>query len=352
MSHPLSEQEQLEIIKEVEEKYSKFLDPNFDASIFLECRDNFALTEHIESVRIFEMDHTPVNPIFTIAIPTYNRCETLKEAIDSALNQDTDEKYEIIVVENVDDFDTKTPAQEMLEREYDNARGGGGLITYYKNKQNLGMFGNWNRCLTLAKGEWVCILHSDDMITPNYIEEMKKTINLLREKKPILLGNLENKKMINQNLDNCSEHGVFIIFPPNATLHYREKIIEFGGYNQDEYPMADTFFFNRMYTRGSIFILQKQLQHKRSEISEYFQPKTLLIYCFFGVAFILKHYQPKWYAKHQAYFYVQIYRNLLSSYQYLTSFIDSSLLNNNPKIQKPSLCDKIVRKIEYLITKK
>ena len=140
MSHPLSEQEQLEIIKEVEEKYSKFLDPNFDASIFLECRDNFALTEHIESVRIFEMDHTPVNPIFTIAIPTYNRCETLKEAIDSALNQDTDEKYEIIVVENVDDFDTKTPAQEMLEREYDNAKGGGGGVKNILKKKTK----TWN----------------------------------------------------------------------------------------------------------------------------------------------------------------------------------------------------------------
>lgn len=33
------------------------------------------------------MDNSPQSPTFTIAIPTYKRIETLKEAIDSALNQ-------------------------------------------------------------------------------------------------------------------------------------------------------------------------------------------------------------------------------------------------------------------------
>lgn len=33
------------------------------------------------------MDSSPSNPLFTIAIPTYKRIETLKEAINSALSQ-------------------------------------------------------------------------------------------------------------------------------------------------------------------------------------------------------------------------------------------------------------------------
>ncbi|MGX2982218.1 hypothetical protein [Helicobacter sp. 23-1045] len=33
------------------------------------------------------MDASPKSPLFTIAIPTYNRIDTLKEALDSAINQ-------------------------------------------------------------------------------------------------------------------------------------------------------------------------------------------------------------------------------------------------------------------------
>lgn len=122
----LSSEEQYKIINSIEKRYSKFFDPNFDAGIFLECRNNFALTSHIESIKIFEMNNPPSNPTFTIAIPTYNRCITLREAINSALAQETDELYEIIVVENVDHFNIKTEAQEMLEKEY--SRGGGDYL--------------------------------------------------------------------------------------------------------------------------------------------------------------------------------------------------------------------------------
>ena len=45
---------QYNIINEVESKYLKFLDPSFDSSCFLKCRDNFALNSHIESKKIFE----------------------------------------------------------------------------------------------------------------------------------------------------------------------------------------------------------------------------------------------------------------------------------------------------------
>lgn len=33
------------------------------------------------------MDSSPEAPLFTIAIPTYKRIDTLKEALDSAINQ-------------------------------------------------------------------------------------------------------------------------------------------------------------------------------------------------------------------------------------------------------------------------
>lgn len=53
-----------------------------NGSDFLKLSDN--IKDEAYSVI---MDSSPSNPLFTIAIPTYKRIETLKEAIDSALNQ-------------------------------------------------------------------------------------------------------------------------------------------------------------------------------------------------------------------------------------------------------------------------
>lgn len=293
MSAKLSEQEQLVIIKEVEEKYSKFLDPNFDASIFLKCRDNFALTEHIESIKIFEMDNTPINPTFTIAIPTYNRCKTLKEAIDSVLNQDTDEIYEIIVVENVDNFDTKTPAQEMLEKEYK------GKLTYYKNKSNIGLIANWNRCLELANGKWTSILHSDDKISPNYISSMA---SLLPEKENYiaiasqaeftgykkhifseetnLWQKIKKKALSLRTFDEQHSLGEIKNIQISACLFNTKKSRAIGGFGLIDYPMPDPLFFTRAYRNGSILLYQKKLVEKNTDIATSSNPKTALECCF------------------------------------------------------------------------
>ena len=57
--------------------------------------DNITPLRDIESIRVFKnkLDHTP---FFTIAIPTYKRAGLLKEAIDSALNQEGFEDFNVM----------------------------------------------------------------------------------------------------------------------------------------------------------------------------------------------------------------------------------------------------------------
>lgn len=331
------------IIKEVENDFSHFLDSNFNASSFLECKNNFISTLDIKSIKIFEMDTAFINtpPLFSIAIPTYNRSRTLKEAINSAIHQKTDEKYEILVVENTDHFDIKSSAQIMLEKNYK------GKLTYYKNEKNLGMFGNWNRCLTLAKGRWVCILHSDDMISENYIEEMKKAI-LYSNEKQILIGCLEknfghnkidslfyddifNKKTMKNTIINflfgntkqfnyVNQQYILKFIPPSSVLHHREKCINIGGYNPDEYPIADNFFHTRAFNHGGICVYLKHLSKRRYESNESFNLKTQLAYCFIGTSFFLGNF-PKQIAKYYAYKYLISRLNIIQNKGVKTYFL-------------------------------
>lgn len=48
------------------------------------------------------------------------------------------------------------------------------MISYYKNADNLGMVGNWNRLFTLAKGKYVVMLHDDDLLLPTFLSECVK----------------------------------------------------------------------------------------------------------------------------------------------------------------------------------
>lgn len=132
--------------------------------------DNFSKTAHIPSISIIEskIDYIPE---ITIAIPTYKRTDLLKEAIDSAINQIAYTNYDIIVVDNNPERDCDT---EKLMRSYNNP-----IISYYKNSENLGMVGNWNRLFTLAKGIYVVMLHDDDLLYPNYLSTIIKSCSKL-----------------------------------------------------------------------------------------------------------------------------------------------------------------------------
>ncbi|MCE3037991.1 glycosyltransferase family 2 protein [Helicobacter anatolicus] len=343
----LTIQQQLAIIKEVESQYSKFLEEDFDNKVFLKCHDNFAKTLHIQSIQIFNQNEPRGGGKikFSIAIPTYKRLDSLRRSILSAINQDFKEYYEIIVVENVDDFTIVTPTQTMLETEFR------GKLTYYKNESNLGMFGNWNRCLTLAKGEWVCLLHSDDEILPNYLSEMKHMINHPQYSKAALIGCLENispSKPIttiirdnlidlilkNSDVDDCRYQGIIKQIPPNAILHHKKRCINLGGYNQDEYPSGDTLFHTRAFLYEKIYIYKKLLQNKDIEISEGLRPKTLLYYFFISLP-LFQLFQPKFYGRILSYRRLISLHNALSNYPILHQYTKKIILQKKLKPKLP-----------------
>jgi glycosyltransferase involved in cell wall biosynthesis len=44
-------------------------------------------------------------------------------------------------------------------------------LKYIRNAENLGLFGNFNRCIEVAGGDYIHILHSDDYIDPDFTEK-------------------------------------------------------------------------------------------------------------------------------------------------------------------------------------
>lgn len=104
-------------------------------------------------------------PLVTIAIPAY-KTEFLSESIGSALGQSYT-NVEIIVVDDCSPNDVKSVIDGFSDER----------LTYYRNEINVGSKDpsrNWQICLNLAKGDYICILCDDDFYGPEFIWELIK----------------------------------------------------------------------------------------------------------------------------------------------------------------------------------
>ena len=59
-------------------------------------------------------------------------------------------------------------------------------IKYYQNEKNIGLFGNWNRCVELSTSKWVAMLHSDDEILDDYFEKLDRFWDIITSANDVL----------------------------------------------------------------------------------------------------------------------------------------------------------------------
>ena len=96
-------------------------------------------------------------PTVSICIPAHNAARYLPQAIDSALGQDF-EDFELVVLDNASTDGTR----ELCER-YRDPR------FRYEYEGTPGQSIAWNRCIDLATGKYVILLHGDDELRPQFL---------------------------------------------------------------------------------------------------------------------------------------------------------------------------------------
>ncbi len=100
----------------------------------------------------------------TIAITIYDRAQYLSRAIRSAIAQQKDGTHPKVIV--VEDCGPNPQIREAVAAEF------AGKVGYHRNSYRRGLFDNWNACLELSRTPWLCILHDDDFLEPNFVDAM------------------------------------------------------------------------------------------------------------------------------------------------------------------------------------
>ena len=103
-------------------------------------------------------------PRWSVMIPAYNSARTIAETLRSVLAQaQAPREMQIAVVDNVSTDETLAIAKNTIA-----AHGLTRRVEIHQNPSNLGMVGNFNSCLRLARGEVIHLLHADDFIQPGF----------------------------------------------------------------------------------------------------------------------------------------------------------------------------------------
>lgn len=216
--------------------------------ILSETRDSFADHAAIPSHLMWGNPSRCPDPRVTVIMPVYKRPEMFAVALNSVLHQDYADSFEVVVVDNNED--NPSPNMEVVRR-VDAPH-----VLYYHNERNLGMTGNWNRGIELARAPFVTYCHDDDLLLPGALS---------------LLMNLQKKtgtKAILSVFDEIDESGNwtgttaytkdFLLLHPRSwtrysliaqylgnitngdgSLYHRASLVELGGFDSARYPAAD-----------------------------------------------------------------------------------------------------------------
>lgn len=233
-----------------------------------EKKDGFELIKDVQTDLVWG-EETKKEVFFTIMMPTFKRAETLRVAIESALNQIDYDDYEIIVVNN-DPEGKVGDTLELIKSINDDK------IRYYVNRKNVGLCGNWNRCIELARGEYIVMLHDDDMISPYFLKTVRDKID---KYKAGIIGvsfysfNSQNiPEFVEPNSVGCSKITKFgFFFGHNINIagmtFKRDLAIEIGGFWDDYYPAEDTFFIYQILLNNKVININFPLAGYRQELN-------------------------------------------------------------------------------------
>lgn len=217
---------------------------------------------------------------YSIVIPTYKRVSTLKSTLESALNQDYTGEYNIIVCDNNPERNDET---ELFMQTISDNR-----ITYYKNAENIGMAGNWNRCVELCDGKYFIMIHDDDLIYTTFISQCDKILNKYNDIKFLYLGkknwyqtkdsnppqpdNITTAKLFKMDLFDFLFNGI----APSGIIFSKEETIRLGGFDESTHPIPDLYFNIKIINNSKLYFYTMPLTIYRWSINESYKYKTLL----------------------------------------------------------------------------
>jgi glycosyltransferase involved in cell wall biosynthesis len=191
-------------------------------------------------------------PLVTIAVPAYNRPALLAEALASIARQTVRIPIEVVVCDDGRMEETRAVVRGFGRHDY----------VYLPNEVKLGAVGNWNRCLSVARGKFVMVLHEDDALYPWYLESV-----LPRLREGVSAVCMKTTRGAVQPTVARPGGAESVEYPPEfflkssmtpfpGVLMRKDIAVRLGGFDERWGPIADYEFWYRLACAGRVEVVR------------------------------------------------------------------------------------------------
>lgn len=229
----------------------------------------------ITSAAFDGIDDATTRPLVSVCVPMYNNSATIERCLRSVLDQDG-VAFEIVIVDDQSTDEGVATAAKSL-------RAGDRLI---RNDSRLGLNGNHNKCLELARGDYIQFLHGDDWLLPGALQALARCFDdpdvglafaprrvqtddlpwSERRKAPSKLHVYfvrlrERNRGSSLVLQIVALWGASanLIGEPSCVMFRRRLALDAGGLRDDVYQTVDLDFWLRLMLRSAVCFVPQEL---------------------------------------------------------------------------------------------
>lgn len=214
--------------------------------------------------------------IVSVCIPTYNNATMIEDALRSVLAQ-TYPNLEVLVLDNHSTDETERLVHEIALSD--------SRVRYVRHAKNIGMAGNFNACLTMARGEFIQVLCADDILESGCVKELSTALRAHPEAvlaccgRTLVDANLQPLRVVRARSGREVVDGSVLIREcfawgnrigePSAVMFRREA--GGRGFNADYPQLVDMEMWFYLLTKGAAVFLPDLLCRVRRHGQQFSQ---------------------------------------------------------------------------------
>jgi glycosyltransferase involved in cell wall biosynthesis len=206
-------------------------------------------------------------PLISVLMTSYNREELIEYSILSVLAS-TLQDFELIIVDDCSKDNTVEVARKYEKID--------SRVKVYVNEKNLGDYPNRNKAASYATGKYIKYVDSDDIIYPDCLNTMYKSMDSLGGTLGLSCGQFQKTPLpvLLSPEESYRQHffggGLFGRSPLSAIIN-REFFILQNGFNLERMVSDYEFFFRTARVNGVVCIqdgMTWSRSHGNQEVSE------------------------------------------------------------------------------------
>ncbi|OBI12001.1 hypothetical protein A5712_08615 [Mycobacterium sp. E2327] len=217
------------------------------------------------------LDDSSPTPTISVCVPTYNNAATIERCLRSIIDQDGAD-FEIVVVDDDSSDDCAAISTALL-------RPGDRLV---RNETRLGLNGNHNKCLELARGTCVQFVHGDDWLLPGALATLAErfedpAVGLAFAPRQVVgdderwqrrygkmythFRNLRERNDGRELVRQAALGGLRDnwVGEPTCVMFRRRLALDVGGLRNDIYQLVDLDFWLRLMLRSTVCFVPREL---------------------------------------------------------------------------------------------